>query len=244
MYRDLGDEPVTMRTKRLVTFVEATLAGIAGATIGFVVGLLAFGIFAIPAAIVAGLNGLVSGVRGIYDWRSAKGWIAFLADSTWALLGTTMSLVVHGINALKGDSRYQVRLSRRRNRHVYDSGFALKPNLALTQGNVISNAGQGRHELIETFLDNHEGLHIWQGRLLGPLFQFVYVLWFPLGVVVGFAVWLRNRKESLPALVETASYYNNPLEYWAYRNDKCWPPRRAHPKLHWGRACDDKSPPD
>jgi hypothetical protein len=233
---------VTMQNRRLIPLVEATLVGVAGATVGFAIGLLAFGLLAVPSAIVAGLNGFISGARGIYDWRTLKGWFAFLADSSWALLGTTTSLVIHLINALKGNSGYQPHLSRRRNRHVYDAGCALKPNLALTQGNVISNAGQGRHELIETFLDNHEGLHIWQGRFLGPVFQLVYAFWFPFGVLIGLAVWLLNRKESLPALVETASYYNNPLEYWAYKNDKCWPPRRAHPKLHWGRPRKGRRP--
>jgi hypothetical protein len=209
--------------------------GLAGVVLGFATGFLAGGVLAVPAAAVAGLNGVISGARGIYDWRSVRGWLAFLADSTWALPGTAAGVALHAINAFRREAGYVSRLSVRRNRHVYESGVALKRSLALTQGNVISNAGLGRREMIESFLDNHEGFHVWQGRVFGPLFQVVYLIWFPLGALAGFAIWLANRRESLAALVETAAYYNNPFEYWAYRNDDYWPPRRAHPKLCWGR---------
>jgi hypothetical protein len=233
-----------MKASRLLPIVEAILVGWAGAALGFVTGLLAGGIFAVPFALVAGMNGVVSGARGVYDWRAAKGWLAFVADSSWGLLGTLGSVLVHTVNAFRRAAQYEPSLSRRRNRHVYGRGFALKPTLAFTQGNVISNARQGRRAIVESFVDNHEGLHVWQGRLFGPLFQVVYGVWFPLGALVGFAVWLRDRREPLKSLVETAAYYNNPFEYWAYRNDDYWPPIHAHSKLHWGRASPSCSPLD
>jgi len=221
--------------------LEAVATGMAGVALvggfGFVLGVLP----AIPFGLAGGLNGFISGARGIYDWRTRKGWLAFVADSTWGILGTSTSVVLHALNSLR-TSCYSSRLSFRRNRHIYEGGFGLKSNLALTQGNVISNAGQGRGEIVESFLDNHEELHIWQQRFFGPFFQLIYFVWFPLGTLVGLAVWVRNRDESLARLVETASYYNNPFEYWAYRNDRFWPPSRAHPKVRWGNAPDAVRP--
>jgi hypothetical protein len=34
--------------------------------------------------------------------------------------------------------------------------------------------------------------------------------------------------------VETAAYYDNPFEYWAYRNDGRWEANGAHTALKWG----------
>jgi hypothetical protein len=215
---------------------EAIATGLAGAMLGALAGTLAGGLLTLPGAAIGGLNGLVSGAAGIYAWRSARGWFAFASDSTWALLGTTLSVGLHAVNALAFDARYAPDLGRRRNRHVYISGARLKHPLALTLGNVISNAGEGRGEPNLSFLRNHEELHIWQGRIFGPLFQATYLVWFPLGLVVGVAVWALDRKEPLGRIVETVAYYDNPFEYWAYRNDRYWPPRQAHPKVCWGRA--------
>lgn len=58
-------------------------------------------------------------------------------------------------------------------------------------------------------------------------------MWGTVGAVVGFVVWLAHRDEPLAALVRTAAYFDNPFEYWAYRNDRNWPPAGAHPLLAW-----------
>ena len=35
------------------------------------------------------------------------------------------------------------------------------------------------------------------------------------------------------SLVETAAYYDNPWEVWAYMAQGNWPPPEANPKLLW-----------
>ena len=124
-------------------------------------------------------------------------------------------------------------MSRRQNRYIYEGGAALKPGFAFTQGNVISNAGMGGRGLDASFLKNHEEFHIWQARMFGPLFQLTYVVWGLGGILVGTMVWLAHRREQWSSLVETAAYYDNPFEYWAYKRDNYWPPAHANRLLVW-----------
>lgn len=185
---------------------------------------------------MGGMNGLISGVHGIYDWSSASGWFAFISDSTWGLLGTSLGNIVHIINLFYSDANYREDLSHRQNRHVYEGGFALKKDFAFTQGNVISNAGLGTHTVDASFISNHEELHIWQQRIFGPLFQATYIVWGVGGFLVASVVWLFNQDHSWGNLVDTAAYYDNPFEYWAYKNDKKnWPPGESDfdPLIAW-----------
>jgi len=209
----------------LMTALETGLTTAAGAWLGWTVA----GPF---GALMGGMNGLFSGVHGIYDWGSVDGWFAFLSDSTWGLIGTTLGNVVHVIN-LFGNTGYREDLSRRQNRHVYEGGFYLKEGFTFTQGNVISNAGQNGAGINVSFIANHEELHVWQQRFFGPLFQITYVVWGIGGLIVGSIVWLTDTSKSWGSLVETAAYYDNPFEYWAYNNDNNWPPSGADPSLRW-----------
>jgi RHS repeat-associated protein len=225
----------------LLRGLEAGLTTMVGMWLGAVTGMLAGSIFGLPGmiaggiagGIIGGLNGLVSGMTGIYDWGSWKGWAAFLSDSTWGLLGTALGLVVHTINI--GWGNYRGDLSERQNRHVYESGVYLKSAFAFTMGNVISNAGQGGSGVNTSFIANHEELHIWQSRIFGPLFQTTYVVWAVVGFFVAFFYWLfTGANKNLGSLIETAAYYDNPFEYWAYNNDSNWPPSGANSDLSWG----------
>ena len=210
----------------LLTALETGLTTAAGAWLGW-------NIAGPVGAFMGGMNGLVSGIHGIYDWTSVDGWFAFISDSTWNLFGTSLGNVVHIINLFYGDANYREDLSHRQNRHVYEGGFALKENFAFTQGNVISNAGLGRGAagINPSFIADHEELHIWQQRFFGPLFQATYIVWAVGGFFVGTVTWFFNTDESWGSLVETAAYYDNPFEYWAYKNDSNWPPSGANPKL-------------
>jgi RHS repeat-associated protein len=209
----------------LLTALETGLTTAAGAWLGWTVA----GPF---GALMGGMNGLFSGIHGIYDWGSVDGWFAFLSDSTWGLIGTTLGNVVHVIN-LFGNTGYREDLSRRQNRHVYEGGFYLKEGFTFTQGNVISNAGQNGRGINASFIANHEELHVWQQRFFGPLFQITYIVWGIGGLIVGSIVWLTDTSKSWGSLVETAAYYDNPFEYWAYNNDNNWPPSGADPSLRW-----------
>ncbi len=219
----------------MIGAVEAILTTSAGSALGFVAGLLFAGpVGAVVGAFFGGLNGLAAGVRGIYDWRRPKGWFAFVLDSTWGLGMTSLGVLLGCGNIFKRSATHARDMSRRQNRHIYDGGFALQRGMALTMGNVISNANPSGHGFNPTFLSRHEELHIWQARIFGPFFPLVYLFWGAGGTLVGFLVWLRHRDQSLPDLIRTAAYFDNPFEYWAYRNDRYWPPVGAHPLLAWG----------
>lgn len=202
----------------------------------------------LPAVGVATVNGLICGWVGIYSIPDGKGLRAFFLDSTWGFVGTAIGLLLHGAQLFWKNSDYVVELSERRNRHVYNGGVSLKGGYAFTQGNVISNAGgkvglRGESDRItrrQKFVTKHEELHVWQNRWFGPLFQVLYGGWFLVGALVGAMLWLAVRG-GLGTSVETMAYYNNPFEYWAYRNDKYWPPRGVHPRLAW-KGPDPESP--
>lgn len=191
-------------------------------------------------AAVAGVNGVVSGFCGIYDWRDKRGWTGALLDSTWGLLGTALGLGLHTVNLFWPGADYVGELSRRRGRHVYSGGVALRGGFAVAMGNVISNAGgrvglRGESDRVrrrQQFVTDHEELHIWQNRWFGPVFHVIYGVWLVAGGIAGALMWPVVRGRFVNA-VETMAYYNNPFEYWAYRNDGYWPPRGIHPKLAW-----------
>ncbi len=214
--------------------LEALGTTIGGTCIGLAAGFAIAGpIGAIALSVPAGLNGAVAGISGIYDWRRFAGWFAFVADSSWGLVMTTLGLAVTGANALLPRARRVSSLSYRENRHVFDGGIALQRNMAMTIGNVTSNGDPSGTGLDRPFLDRHEGMHIWQSRVFGPVFPLVYVAWGALGAVAGCVVWLFRPHERLFDLVQAIAYYDNPFEYWAYRNDRNWPPAGAHPALLW-----------
>jgi RHS repeat-associated protein len=206
-----------------LTALETGLTTAAGAWLGW----NTTGVFGL---VNGGFNGFMGGIHGIYDWSSADGWFAFISDSTWGIIGTTMGNVVHVIN-LFGSTGYRDDLSRRQNRHVYEGGAYLKDGFAFTMGNVISNAGQNGRGVNASFIANHEELHVWQNRFFGPIFQTTYVVWAVGGFVVGSIYWLFNTNENYGSVIETTVYYDNPFEYWAYENDNNWPPGGANRNL-------------
>jgi hypothetical protein len=186
------------------------------------------------AAIVGGLNGAFSGARRIYRWRSPQGVLAFVLDSSWALITTAGALVVHAVAALqRGRGDYLESLSARHDRHVYAKGVRLRPGFLTTVGNVVSGAARTRRRAV---IDVHEQLHVWQARIFGPLYPLIYGVWTLAGSAVGAAVWLASgRRDSLREVVDTIAYYSNPFERWAYRREGRWPPPAAITRLTWPR---------
>jgi hypothetical protein len=73
----------------MIVALEAALAGTAGACLAWRTAVLALMLvgfssgsgagpgIAVAAALVGGLNGLISGGTGSYDWRRLDGWLAF-----------------------------------------------------------------------------------------------------------------------------------------------------------------------
>lgn len=210
------------------------MASVAGAalagSVGSLVGLTA------PAAVVGGLNGYISGRRGIYAWNTPKGVGAFALDSTWALATTMAGLAAHTVSAARGDAGFSDALSRRQNRHVYARGFQPRRGFATTLGNVVSGAGDVNVPRRVKLVTDHEDVHVWQARTFGPLYPVLYAGWAAGGAIGGAALWAsRGRTESLGKLVESCAYYLNPFEYWAYSRDDHWPPRGKVAEVGWKR---------
>jgi hypothetical protein len=203
---------------------EALAASAAGAALAGAVGSLV-GV-AVPAAVIGGLNGLVSGRRGVYDWRAPKGVAAFVLDSTWALGTTAAGLVSHAVAAVRGDAGYSEELSRRGNRHVYARGLQPRKGFATTFGNVVNGAGDLSSARRAKLVTDHEDVHIWQARAFGPTYPVLYLGWAAGGAVGGAALWLLKRRDQpFTKVVESCAYYLNPFEYWAYSRDDHWPPQ-------------------
>jgi hypothetical protein len=175
-------------------------------------------------------NLLIQRELGIYNFRDWRGWAAFLLDYTWGSPGTALGYGVQIINAFYPNSNYDPAFSELVGSHVYRGGVGL-PGFATTMGNVTTHLGTGPGA--DDVMINHEEVHVWQSRTFGPLFQTSYVGWLVGGFFVGTGYWLFHPNQDWFSLVETAAYYDNPWEVWAYTNDHNWPPPGANPALLW-----------
>lgn len=209
---------------RLNKLAEAAITAVLGAGLAWAAWSLVD--LAVAGAIVGGLNGAVSGARRIYRWRSAGGALAFVLDSTWALITTAGGLFVHAVALVqRTPSNYVASLSERCDRHVYVRGVALRRGFLTTIGNVVSGAAGPRRSRV---VEEHEHVHVWQARWFGPLYPLLYGAWTLLGALAGFGVWLATgRRDRVGGVVEAWSYYRNPFEWWAYSKEGRWPPPRA-----------------
>jgi PE family len=176
------------------------------------------------------VNAVVQRELGIYNFRDWRGWAAFLLDYTWGLPGTTLGYGVQLVNAFYPNSDYDPAFSALVGSHVYRGGIGL-PGFTTTMGNVTTSLGTGPGA--DDVMANHEEVHVWQSRLFGPIFQTSYLGWMTGGLVVGTGYWLFHPDQNWFSLVETAAYYDNPWEVWAYANDHNWPPPGANPALLW-----------
>ena len=226
-----------------VSVMEAVAVGVGGAGLAW---LFMAALRWIPpslasaAVAMAGLNGAISGAKGIYQWRRPRGWVCWGLDSTWGLISVAGGVVLHLVNAFRPSSYFDG-MSRRTNRHVYETGFTFRSRFAITFGNVVSAGGgdtglrgdsprvMRRRRLIEV----HEGAHVFQNRAFGPLYVLGYGAWLILGGAAGLLVGLVMDRGNWRSVVETFAYYDNPFEYWAYRKDGYWPPGGAHPRFVW-----------
>jgi hypothetical protein len=221
----------------VVPIVEGAATALAGGALGAFTGSL-IGLGAIGGTIGA-LNGSISGWRGIYRWRHLSGWVGFVLDSTWAILTTVTGLFAHLVAVLSPRRGGYVRsLSRREDRHVYAGGFGVRPGFVVTLGNTVNRAGYGVATSARgrRLVTDHEHVHVWQARWLGPLYPLLYVVWSVVGAVVGVGIWaLRRRDQPLGRVIESCAYYLNPLEWWAYSRDSLWPPPGLIPGFGWRR---------
>ena len=194
-----------------------------GNAIGIMIGLL--------GAIVSGSNGIISGQRQTYQWQSLLGWLAFFADSTWAIIGTAFTLLLLLLGSRSRTALYQRAYSRRQNRWIYEGGFGLGGIsqtfglLARITPRQLIPAEMGDPEVVFRAAVQHETLHIWQNRLFGPVLYGSYLLWLPFGALLGCLLGFFVKQPLLLSMWDMA-YYNNPWETWAWR----WygPPKGMH----------------
>ena len=210
--------------------VTAAAGGALAAGVGMPVGA------SVPLAVVGALNGAICGWRGTYGWRRRQGWVAFVLDSTWALVTTAGAVLAHGVAAVRRRPGYLAEVSRRQDRHVYRRGLQLRPGFAVTVGNVVSGVGDVRSPARRRLVTDHEDVHVWQARAFGPAYLPLYLGWFVLGAGYGCVVWAtRHRRQKFGRVVETCAYYSNPFEWWAYSRDGQWRPRKMADGVGWRR---------
>lgn len=179
-----------------------------------------------PAMVVGAAHGALAGYRRIYPWRHSRGIVAFALDHTWALVMSTASVLSQVVGLTRRDSVYVAPISERQARHVYAGGLRVRRGFAITLGSTVSglaDASERRWALVT----DHEDVHVWQARWLGPLFPVLYVGWTIAGGAFGLAVALAGRRRPVAKTVETYAYYDNPFEWWAYSREGRWPPRTA-----------------
>ena len=219
--------------------VEAAAVGVLGGAFAFGVGSLLGTPWAVGFATVGVLNGLLSGWRGIYSWTCSKGLVAFTLDSTWGLPMTAAGVFANVIGlATRRTSGYVADLSERQNRHVYRRGFMPRKGYAITLGNVIGGAGDVDRSRRRRLVTDHEDVHCWQARWFGPFYPSLYVGWMVVGGAVGMVVWVvKRRSDPFVKVVESAAYFLNPFEWWAYSRDDYWPPKGKVAGMGWSRPC-------
>ena len=212
--------------------LEAAAVGVSGAALGVAVG-APLGI-ALPAAVIGGTNGALTGWRQVYDWGCSTGPVAFVLDSTWALPMTAAALASQVLGVLRGAAGYDASLSRRANRMVFRRGFVPRPGFVITIGNVVSGAGDTSLPRRRKLITDHEDVHVWQARWFGPLYPALYGAWTVAGGAVGIVLWaLKRRSDPFTRVVESCAYYLNPFEWWAYSRDDHWPPSGKVRGLGW-----------
>ncbi|WP_395672925.1 hypothetical protein [Inquilinus sp.] len=178
------------------------------------------------ALVIGGLVGLNDGLWKIQRWLGF-GVLTFLLDVTWGLGGSTNGALLHLINIVWGDHG-DGDAENRQSAHRYASGFRLKSGFAFTQGAVMSNmGGHGPGSP----LHNHEFIHVWQNRILGPFFWFSYMGWMALLFLPALIAGLIGK--SVGNTILYWCYYDDPWEVMAYSianptsrtgpGWQCWP---------------------
>jgi hypothetical protein len=173
------------------------------------------------ATVIGGLVGMMDGLWRIHAW-DGTGWVAFPADVTWGLAGSTNGVLFHLFDLLVTRHAYGPG-EERAGAHRYQGGFRFKPTYAVTQGAVMSNmkvtypSGAVVDYHPATPLFRHERIHVMQNRIFGPLFTLTYLGWMCLWFVPGIIMGAASSTYAVGDGIMWAAYYNNPWEAWAYK---------------------------
>jgi hypothetical protein len=165
---------------------------------------------------VGAFVGMMDGVYAIHRWP--QGIVAFVADTTWALAGSTNGALLHVVNVGWGDHAADGRTGA----HRYRSGFRVKSGYAFTQGAVMSDLvdGPGRP------LFAHERTHTTQSRVFGPFYTLTYIGWLALWVIPGLIAGAATGVGPSQG-AQRWCYFNCPWEAWGYAVQKATRPSVA-----------------
>ena len=161
------------------------------------------------ALAVGGAVGVMDGLWATHKW-AGLGIIGFPLDVTWGLGGSTNGVLLHLINTLittHADGPDEIRHEA----HRYIKGFRIKEDFAFTQGAVMSDMG-GWTPSSDLF--QHESLHVWQNRVLGPFFWFSYAAWMLVTLIPSLIAGLIGG--AVGDALQWWTYFNNPWEVMAY----------------------------
>jgi hypothetical protein len=175
------------------------------------------------AVSVGSFSGMMDGMWQTHNWVGL-GVPAFVLDETWGLAGTTNGDLLHLVNFIGGDHAVG---ETRTDVHRYNKGFAVKSGFAFTQGAVMSSNDNDK----TTALFAHENTHVWQNRLVGPLYTLSYIGWMLLLLIPGFIYGLATKQDAITPW----SYFNNPWEAMGYDVGESHgaSPRTAFGNLIW-----------
>jgi hypothetical protein len=152
---------------------------------------------AASGAVGAGLFGFLAGWNDIYSFEPRAVW-AFILDVSWSAINTLTGLVWMIWCAAKGTFLPPTAETRKRGIIVF-SGAALPGAAATTLGTVV-----GGEWLF------HEGIHVQQARIFGPLYWPIYFT----SYLVNFAARVLTFRFHD---IHWEAYGRNVMEDWAYR---------------------------
>lgn len=196
------------------------MAVFAGVVLGLSVSVTGIGMgFLLGGPIGSGIVGVLSALFAVPFGRAVTlgkpytgalgAWRAFV-DATWSAPNTWAGAVFYGIHRLTGNPHD---LARSAGRGSIWLTRGVVPRYATTIGTV--KAGSNEH------IDRHEEIHIFQARLLGPLYLPLVVLNYVVATVVPY--WLLFRDKTRYPITGFASYFEHGVyphvwnELWAYR---------------------------
>ena len=153
--------------------VQVVLGALFGLWAGGPIGLL---IGAVAGLLVGAPFGWAVASAGVYG-PDARGVWLFLVDHTWSLLNTAVGAVYLAVHLIFGHQ-----LDRTTSQHSCRVNVVegVSPRYATTIGTVCAGSSPG--------IQRHEDVHIFQGRLLGPLYIPLVLLNYVLFTIA--PVWL------------------------------------------------------
>lgn len=164
----------------------------------------------IGLGVTSGINAIIASIlRGNFY---VVGVVFLIINGSWGFIGNILGLMTHFASLYSYQDFGKLYTPASRICFVcYETGFSLKSNsagrFAFTQGAVMSADS--------TDLRKHEGVHVGQHYLLGPIYPLSHFLWFIVMVIPGL-IGAASKQIAADEGITRMSYYDNPYEVMAY----------------------------